>query len=81
MVTSDKEKRGEERRRNEKREEMREEKRQERRDKGKETGRKSGREQTGNNRHGYCKIYCFSSFRLVVTLDEKRTIREVYRRG
>lgn len=44
-------------------------------------GRESGGVQTGNNRHGYCKIYCFSSFRLVVMLDEKHTIREAYGRG
>lgn len=28
--------------------------------------------QAGNNRHGYCKIYYFCSFRLIVMLDEKR---------
>jgi len=47
----------------------------------KRQGREGGRAQAGNNRHGYCKIYCFSSFRLIVMLDEKRTIREAYGRG
>lgn len=32
----------------------------------------------GNDRHGYCKIYCSSSFRLVVIPGEERAIREAY---
>lgn len=35
---------------------------------------------TGNGRRGYCEIYCFSSFRLVVMPNEKRAIREAYER-
>lgn len=46
-----------------------------------EVGREGGWVQDGNNRRGYCKIYCLSSFRLVVMLDEESTIREAGRAG
>lgn len=74
MVVSNRATGGEERG-NERKREMagkREEKRRKRRGQGwKSAG-------GGNDRHGYCKIYCSSSFRLVVIPDEERAIREAY---